>query len=158
MWVSYSAIAPAGVGEHRAAEADHDVPVAGQQVDALERVVRVTDDRVGLLDPVERCPLDDDPAAQVGVVGANAAAGTVCSPTTTSNDSAGVWCHSKCTGPSTGGSRSGTSARRTARAWRRRRPRGTAYIGTTRRGSQTSAASVGVEHRLRRRARREPAW
>ena len=68
MKVSYSAIALAGVGEHGAAEADHDVAVAGQQVDALERVVRVADDRVGLLDPVERCPLDDDPTAQVGVV------------------------------------------------------------------------------------------
>ena len=58
----------AGVGQGDPAEADHDVPVAREQVDALERVVRVADDRLGLLDPVERCPLDDDPTAQVGVV------------------------------------------------------------------------------------------
>jgi len=41
------------------------VPLARQQVDALERVVRVPDDGVRLLDPVERCPLDDDPTAEV---------------------------------------------------------------------------------------------
>ena len=53
-----------------------------------------------------------------------------------------MWCHSKCTGPSTGGSRSGTSGAVQGTSEARTSAGGTAYIGTTRRGSQTSAASV----------------
>ena len=69
MWVSCRASAWRVSAEHRAAQAHDDVAVAGEQVDALERVVRVTGDRVGLLDPGERRPLEDDPAAEVGVLG-----------------------------------------------------------------------------------------
>ena len=84
---------PAGVGQGDPAEADHDVSLAREQVDALEGVVRVADDRVGLLDPVERCPLDDDPAAEVGVVRCEPRGrDDLRSPTATSKLRPGVWC------------------------------------------------------------------
>ena len=118
------------------------MPVAGQQVDALERVVRVADDRLGLLDPVERRPLHDDPAAEVGVVRGEPGGRDGAVTDDEVEPLPGGWCHSKCTGPSTGGSPSGTSAAGHGTSDAKRSARGTAYIGTTRRGSQTNTASV----------------
>ena len=53
-----------------------------------------------------------------------------------------MWCQPKCTGPSTGGSRSGTSGAAHGTSEAATSATGTAYIGTTRRGSHTSTASV----------------
>ena len=150
--------ARAGVGEGDAAEADDDVPVARQQVDALERVVRVADDRVGLLDPVERCPLDDDPAAEVGVVGSERRGrdGVLADDEVVAT---GRGCGATRSGPgrAPGGAGRAPRARRTARARRRRR-----------RAARHTSARPGeaprpARHRwcrapARRRARPAPAW
>ena len=63
---------------------DPDVAAAAQDVDPAERIVRMADDRLVLLAPLERVEFEDDVAGEVGVVGPNAARAPVSAPAMTS--------------------------------------------------------------------------
>ena len=60
---------PRRLGQQPAAVFDPDVTAALQDVDTAERIVRMADDRLVFLAPLERAELEDDVVGQVGVVG-----------------------------------------------------------------------------------------